>query len=346
MPQSSLVRATLPAWCTALALAVAALPATAQTRYRTTRTEVFRQRPGADQKVLASVNRGTELAGGRTQDGWTEVTLEGWIWARSVARTDRDGFELVVSASRGENLRTAPNGPIAARLAGGFLLDEVRRDASGWVLVRRTGWMPAGSLELLGAATGAGAAAPPRTPVESAGMAQPGSSTLDRAVTARAAELKQTPGGSPLGSLVADAAVKVLARSGEWVRVQAEGWIREEDIRPQAPGVLVGVSGAEVRARPADFEGKVVQWRVQYLALQTADEIRREMAVGQRYLLARGPLPEPGFVYVLLAPEQAQRIGELQPLSELVIVARIKVGRSQYLGNPVVELLDLAVRQP
>ena len=343
MPQSSFVRATLPAWCTVLALAVAAPPATAQTRYRTTRTDAFRQRPGTDQKVLASVNRGTELAGGRTQDGWTEVTLEGWIWARSVTRTERDGFELVVSASRGENLRAEPNGPIIAWLAGGFLLDEVRRDASGWVLVRRTGWMRAGSLEAVGASR---AGAPPGTRVETGGPVQPGSSTLDRAVTARAAELKQAPGGPPLGSLAADAAVKVLARSGEWVRVAAEGWIREDDLRPAAPGVLVGVSGAEVRARPADFEGKVVQWRVQYLALQTADEIRREMPLGQRYLLARGPLPEAGFVYVLLAPEQAQRIGELQPLSELVIVARIKVGRSQYLGNPVVELLDLAVRQP
>jgi hypothetical protein len=330
-----------------LALALCALPAAAQARYRTTRTDAFRQQPGADQKVLASIARGTLLAGGRTQDGWIEVTLEGWIWARSVARTTRDGFALAVSPPQGENLRAAPNGPIIARLAGGFLLDEVRRDAGGWVLVRRTGWMRAASLEAAGGSLGEGTGAASGAGVETGTPAQPVSSaTLDRAVTARAAELKQTPDGPPLGSLAADAPVKVLARSGEWVRVQAEGWVREEDLRPRAPGVLVGVSGAEVRARPADFEGKVVQWRVQYLALQIADEIRREMPVGQQYLLARGPLPEAGFVYVLLTGEQAQRIGELEPLSELVIVARIKVARSQYLGNPVVELLDLAVRQP
>jgi len=82
------------------------------------------------------------------------------------------------------------------------------------------------------------------------------------------------------------------------------------------------------------------------VALQTADELRREIPAGQRYMLARGPLPESGFIYVILAPAMVGRIEQVQPLAELVIIARIKAGRSQYLGNPVVELVDLAVRRP
>jgi hypothetical protein len=337
----------------ALALALlAALPASvgAQARYRAKQAENFRQQPGPDQKVLASVYQGSELTGGQTKDGWVEVTLDGWIWARSVGSTTRDGFTLAVTSGGGENLRAEPNGRVLARLASGFLMDEVSRDAKGWVRVRRTGWMWGQSLgpvagETAPAAPAAPAPSPAAAPVQEP-PAPAGPATLDHAVTARQTDMRRVPEGEPAGSLAEDTPVRVLARSGEWVRVATEGWIRESDLKPSAPGVLAGVSGAEVRARPADFEGKTVQWAVQYLALQTADELRPEIPRGQRYLLARGPLPESGFLYVMLPAGWLARVEQLQPLADVVIVARIKAGRSRLLGNPVVELVDLAVRQP
>jgi hypothetical protein len=326
--------------------------ASGQTRYRAKQAENFRQQPGPDQRVLASVYQGTALTAGQTKDGWVAVTLDGWIWARSVASTTRDGFTLAVTSGGGENLRAEPNGRVLARLANGFLMDEVSRDARGWVRVRRTGWMWGQSLEPVG-----GEAAPaPVAPVAAAPSpavapvleppAPAGPATLDHAVTARQTDMRRVPEGEPAGSLPEDTPVRVLARSGDWVRVAAEGWIRESDLKPSAPGVLAGVSGAEVRARPADFEGKTVQWAVQYLALQTADELRPEIPRGQRYMLARGPLPESGFLYVMLPAGWLARVEQLQPLADMVIVARIKAGRSKLLGNPVVELVDLAVRQP
>lgn len=333
----------------ALALALlAAMPAhiSAQARFRVKQAENFRQQPGPDQKVLASVYQGTDLTAGQSKDGWVEVTLEGWVWNRSLAATTRDGFTLTVTTGGGENLRAEPNGRVLARLANGFLLDEVSRQ-KGWVRVRRTGWMWAESLEPLSGQTApaAPATAPVAAPVQEP-PAPTGPATLDHAVTARQTEVRRMPDGEPAGSLTEDTPVRVLARSGEWVRVATEGWIRESDLKPSAPGVLAGVSGAEVRARPAEFVGKTVQWAVQYLALQTADELRPEIPRGQRYVLARGPLPESGFIYVMLPAEWLPRVEQLQPLAEVVIIARIKVGRSQLLGNPVVELMDLAVRQP
>jgi hypothetical protein len=137
----------------------------------------------------------------------------------------------------------------------------------------------------------------------------------------------------------------VLARSGEWVRVQTEGWIRETDLRPAAAGVLEGVTGAEVRASPAEFEGRLLQWTVQYLAIQEADELRAEIPVGQPYMLARGPLPEAGFVYVMIPPAKLPDVERLAPLAQLVIIGRIRTARSKYLGNPIVELVDMAVRE-
>jgi uncharacterized protein YgiM (DUF1202 family) len=317
---------------------VAAAPdAHGQARYRTARADNFRQQPGVNQKVLGLVHAGAEVDGGDSQNGWVEVTLEGWIWGRSIAKTTRDGFDLAVASRSGENLRAEPNGRVLARLASGFLLNEVHRREDGWVQVRRVGWMWAGSLERVDADAAAQQARD--SPAAPAAL-------LDRAVTAHQAEVRRAPDGDTAGSLAENTAVRVLARSGNWVRIATEGWIKEADLKPSAPGVLAGVSAAEVRSRPSDFEGKLVQWTVQFIALQTADELRREVPRGERYMLARGPLPEAGFVYVRLQPAQLGRVEQLQPLAELVIVARVKVARSQYLGNPVVELVDLAVRKP
>lgn len=343
MTQSSRPLRAQPA-CFVFALwAAMALPASAsaQARYRTTRDENFRQQPGPDARLLGTVLEGAELAAGELRDGWLEVTLEGWIWAGSVGPTTRDGHHLIVSARRGENLRANPNGRVIARLANGFLLDEVER-REGWVRVRRSGWMWARSLDLVSGMASLPVADAPTDAAPARDGSEP--PDLDRGVTAQRTELRLVPDGPPTGTLAEGAPVRVLARSGEWIRVSAEGWIRESDLRPAAAGVLVGVSGAEVRSRPREFEGKLVQWTVQYLALQTADELRREIPQGQRYMLARGPLPEAGFVYVVLSPAQVSEIEQLQPLAEVVIIARIRAARSQYLGNPVVELVDLSAR--
>lgn len=354
MAQSSCVRTTLPACVLWLVGVLVVFPpvARAQTRYRTTRPENLRQQPGPTQKLLGSVYPGTEFTASDPQDGWVRATLQGWIWSRSVSKTTRDSFDLVVSAGGGENLRAAPNGAVMARLANGFLLHQVQPAANGWVQVRRRGWIWAKALQRVADSdTTTAASSPPSASVVTGrasgkDSAEPGSFSLDYALTAHPTEVHRVPDGDVSGSLAEGAPVHVLARSGDWVRVATEGWVQESDLKPSAPGVLVGVSGAEVRARPAEFEGKVVQWTVQLIALETADELRREIPQGQRYMLARGPLPEAGFMYVILTPEQASRIAQLQPLAELVIVGRIKVARSHYLGNPVLELMDLSVRKP
>ncbi len=354
MTQSSLLRSALPASLSCLLWAAIAPPAhlDAQTelRLRVVKKENFRQQPSPDARLLGTVFEGIELSAERSQGGWTEVVLEGFIWAASVGRTDRDGFDLVVTASGGENLRATPNGPVLARLAAGFLLEELGREGA-WVRVRRKGWMWSRSLEPVRASGDAphsarvGQASGEKPPARDAsgGDSQP---DLGRGVTLGRIQLRSVPDGPGIGTLEEGAPVRVLTRSGEWVRVASEGWVREADLRPAAGGVLVGVTGAEVRSNPPAFEGKLVQWTVQYVALQTADELRREIPAGQRYMLARGPLPEAGFVYVILNPQQVAELERLRPLAELVIIARVKVARSQFLGNPVLELIDLSVRRP
>ena len=131
-PQSTPALRALPV---ALALLLVAVPslATAQGTQRLERATSLRKEPGGTE--LAVVDAGASLATGSTRGDWIQVTLEGWIWSPSVARTSREGFDLVVSARGGENLRTGPNGSRVARVAEGMLLD--RRAADGrWVRVR------------------------------------------------------------------------------------------------------------------------------------------------------------------------------------------------------------------
>jgi hypothetical protein len=312
----------------------------AQGRYRVIQTENFRREATGRATRLATVNAGSELVALGVDGRWVNVVLEGWVWARSVDETTRDGFALIVTPDAGENLRSGPNGRIIARVSGGTLFEEVAREP-GWVRVRRSGWMFGPSLEALD-----GGAGEPDDPAPIAAPALPAveGSVLDHAVTAGPTELRAVPDGDVAGTLVPDRPVRIVTRSGEWVRIQTDGWVREADLAPSAPGVLVGVSGAEVRARPSEFEGKVVQWTVQFIAVQDADEIRRDIPTGSRYLLARGPLPETGFVYVVLTDEQANALEREDPLTELIIVGQIRKARSHYLGNPVLNLVEVTRR--
>ena len=337
MRQSSRLSPLLPACFVALTIEVLAgvNVLEAQARYRARVPENFRRAASASDVVLARVSDGTELLGGRDSGDWTEVTLEGWIWSASVRAQSQDEYDLRVTAQEGENLRSEPNGTIIARLSRGTYLNELDRQGN-WVQVRRTGWMWSRSLQQI-TATAVEETQPRDVPVDP-------NVRLDRAVTAQRAPLLTTPEGDERAVLGQNTPVRVLTRSGDWVRVQTEGWIRETDLRAAAEGVLQSVTGAEVRASPLEFEGQLLQWTVQFLAIQAADELRSEIPAGQPYMLARGPLPEAGFVYVIIPQARLAEVERMEPLAQIVIIGRVRAARSRYLGNPIVELVDLAIR--
>lgn len=342
MRQSSQVTPALPAFLLVTLCLLGGTPELlAQDRYRVIRTENLRREPSGRAALLATVNAGVEVAGEGEDGRWVQVALEGWLWARSLDSTVRDGFDLIVTPGGGENLRAEPNGRILARVSNGALFEEVDRQP-GWVHVRRVAWMFGPSLERVGGAPDAAERAPVST--QPAPDLPAGGTVLDYAATAAPAVLHRTPDGDSTGLLGADVPVRVLARSGDWVRIQTEAWVRESDVTSAPPGVLVGVSGAELRARPDEYAGRLVQWTVQFIAVQSPDEVRRDIPEGSRYMLARGPIPETGFVYVVLTDEQAEQLEREEPLSELVIVGRVRTGRSHYLGNPVLTLVEVASR--
>jgi hypothetical protein len=75
--------------------------------------------------------------------------------------------------------------------------------------------------------------------------------------------------------------------------------------------------------------------------VQTADELRPEIPNGAKYLLTRGPLPEPGFVYVIVTDRQLPTFQAATPLQEFTVRGRLRAAQTRYLPTPVLELVQV-----
>lgn len=312
--------------------------AVAQTAVVSVDQENFRAAPqGA---VLATVPRGTSLAVGAAQDNWREVTLEGWIWSASVAPRERDGYDLVVSASEGENLRAAPNGERIARLQFGTLLEELERSGR-WIRVRRTGWIWAPSIS--GGAQGGRAEATDRRPAERAAQtsaAAAGNSTSWARIGEVGTALLSAPDKDTLAAVRPLAPVEVVSREGNWARVRMEGWVWVPALAAPADtgDVLRNVSPQLMASNPQGFRGRLVEWTVQYIALERADRIRTDFYEGEPFILARGPGEEAGFVYIAVPPERVEQIESLSPLQRITVLGRVRNPHSTLMAAPVLDL--------
>ncbi len=316
-------------------------PAGAQEETALEQSTDLRREP--DGTPLVSLPAGAPVDTGRSEGDWKQATVEGWVFTSSTARTRRDGYDLVVTPDDGENLRSSPNGEVVGRAREGTLLKRVGQRGK-WTRVRREGWVPSEAVPLdrpqaperAPRATTQGTARPVRAAPAPATAPPP-----EMVVTLRETGLAAGPAGASYGTLQTGIPARVLGRSGEWVRVQVDGWVRESDLKPSGGGALVGVSAAEVRASPDRFVGQTLDWRLQLIAVQTADDLRGEMAPGQPYLLTRGPLPEPGFVYVAIPQGQVAEFRALPPLHELVLRLNLKAARTRFLNTPVAELVSV-----
>jgi hypothetical protein len=293
---------------------------------------------------LATLVPGVRLTPGRTSAGHIEATIQGWIFTASTKADRRDGFDLSVSVNGGENLRLAPGGAVFGRAIEGALFSRLSTQGN-WTRIRRTGWVPRPALTLPPRTVvegGRAALSPPPRESAAAPRALPESTATELRGTLRAGSvLQRGPDGAPLASLAAPGEVTIGQRDRGWVKVWLEGWVRQTDI-DGAVRSKPAITGAMLRDYPDRFVGQTVDWRLQFLARQLADELRPEMPLGQPYLLARGPLPETGFVYVLLSKDHADRLQGLKPLDEISVMATVRAARTRYLATPVVELTRLS----
>ncbi|HEV8380817.1 MAG TPA: hypothetical protein VGQ29_04485 [Gemmatimonadales bacterium] len=327
-----------------------AQPAPAQStgRYRVSIDNAWFYQDVAGRRI-ARLARGALLSGGATRNDWIQVTLEGWIFSTSVGKSDRPDFDLLVTRTPNENLRAAPAGPLVAELAQGFGLKRAPPDSSGrWLHVIRDGWVQRSALTPIADVVATRTADTARDSIADQGRPTPAARTGDttrvdssRAQPVRMTTLYRAPDGPEAGTVATDTPLRVLSRNGEWTRVQFEGWVKGGDLQVAPAGVQVGVTAAELRAEPQRYAGQVLRWNLEFIAIQKADELRPDIPAGSSYVLARGPLPERGFVYIVVPEARLPAFRALTPLVTITITARVRNSRSRYLGNPIVDLISL-----
>jgi hypothetical protein len=345
--------------------------ASAQERQRATTAAPLLKEPGGLR--LGSLVAGVDYPVGRSDRSWITATIDGWIPGASAQSSARDGFDLTVIAGGGESVRAAPGGAIIARVQEGTLLSRVAVRGK-WIHVRRQGWVarnnlaggsvpppttvaakpapsppPAAVKPVVAAPAPAPAPATSPPPAVVAPQAAPNrrdtaakdapqaGEVSGRVTLRRGAPIALAPDGEPVATLGRASTAAVLERSRDWTRVQLEGWVRNADVTGTA---LNGprITGAMIRAEPNRYLGQPVSWRLQFLAIQEADELRPEIPRGQPYLLTRGPLPESGFVYVMATKAEIETFRQRQPLDEIVVDGVLRAARTKYLPTPVVEL--------
>lgn len=167
--------------------------------------------------------------------------------------------------------------------------------------------------------------------------------TVTRATVVRSAPITGTEAPPTLGQIAKGATVDVIGKDHDWVRVRLEGWVRESDL-VVADSTLRVMSAADVRANPAAAQGKLVRWEVEAVAFQTADALRTGLQPGERYLLALGPGNEKTLIYIVIPATLTQTARSLPPMAQITVTARIRNGRSDPAGVPVLDLQSLTRR--
>lgn len=337
VPQSIPLPGRLPSRVTAVVLSLALVTSAlaGQGDDRTAVATALHKEPGGT--LLGRLERGAAVTLGATRNTWREVTVQGWVPANALRNDSRDGFDVAVALAAGTSLRTLPaaDAPVRATAVAGALFDRMET-RSGWVLVRRTGWMAASAAAAEAAPTVTPPPPPPPPPPAAAATQNPQPSRDSALAVREGSPLSATREGSPIGQVTANTPVELVERRQGWSRIRIEAWVPDQALE----GVpSLGITPEELAADPERYVGAEVEWRVQVLAVRTADELRPELPQGQPYLLARGPLPRTGFVYVTLSSAEASTFRGLEPLAEVLIRARVRAGRSRFLATPVLDLV-------
>ena len=184
---------------------------------------------------------------------------------------------------------------------------------------------------------GAGSAAAAQRPTDSTLTKVLSPATIPLRPASRA-EIRTAPDGAVMGTVIVPGTVLPMARERGWVRVRMEGWIKESDLLPVDSSLRTALSAADLRADPEGSKGKLVRWKVEILAFQRADALRRDLNTGEPYLLARGPAGENAMLYLALPTALVNDAKSIVPLTVVQITARVRIGRSAPTNVPILDV--------
>jgi hypothetical protein len=289
---------------------------------------------------VASLDAGTTVAfsSGSAPTGWAKVTRDGWILKSSL---DRGSAETARSSSaeRRTSASAKPKTSAHKSSAGEVASPAATKSKPAPATTRAATKAPAASIKAGGTST---APALPAASTPAAASVAIGDSAL---VPTSNIPLRAAPDAKPLATVAQGTTLMPLARDRGWVRVRLEGWVPERDVAPADTSVRMGVSAADLRADPVGSRGKVVRWSVQILAKQKADVLRKDLAPDETYLLARGPYEENALLYLVVPPSLMAMAKSMPELSQAMITARVRTGRSELVGVPILDLLTITARK-
>jgi hypothetical protein len=145
-----------------------------------------------------------------------------------------------------------------------------------------------------------------------------------------------------MGGITAGSAVEIVARQNGWVRVRVDGWVPEKDIIGRdSAAAAPDITAADLRADPKGMRGRIVQWDVEVMSLQSADPLRIELGRDESYLLARGPGNENAILYLVVPQSLMQQARGLAPLSKVHVTARVRSARSEPAGTPILDIISI-----
>jgi len=294
------------------------------------RAAVVRVRGAATAKSVASLDAGTTVAvaSGNAPAGWSKVSRDGWILKSSLDRSATDPARS--SNTDRKSTPSAKSSGTAQKTSGGEVAASTRASQGPSAAPARGPSAASGPVRA-GATSSAPAAA---GPVTDSSLTPTGNITLRAAPDAKA-----------LATVAQGATLTPLARDRGWVRVRLEGWVPERDLAPADTSIRTGVSAADLRADPVGSRGKLVRWSVQILARQKADVLRKDLAPDETYLLARGPYEENALLYLVVPPSLLVTTKSIPELSQAMITARVRTGRSDLVGVPILDLLTITPRK-
>ncbi len=327
---------------------LAARPLTAQQRL--TADADVRSAPTGS--VVASLKAGTLWTTGATRSGWTALTIAGWVETSRFAGPRERFPQSINPDTDGWRIRADPslNGAILGEFKGGAGL-QVEERRGNWARIRREVWVQSSLLARQAAArpeTAGGttprAVLPTRAQNAAPGAAGPGAARRGGLRSTVGGTQRAGPGGEEVGTLAAGAVAQPLARDRGWVKVRVEAWVPDSAFVPTDTGYAAELSAADLRLKPLENRGKVLRWQVQVVGLQTADPLRRDLADGEPFLLAVGPRGENAILYVAVPPSLIEQARAIAPMSTVILTARVRNGRSQPTGAPVLDLLSILMK--
>lgn len=281
--------------------------------------------------LLGRINKGLGLKLLTARDSWMQFNLEGWVWEASLQLADRGDFELVVSALEGENIRDRPQGTIIGRLENGTLLESVERNG-GWVRVERKVWIWAQSVDMTN----------DDIEVERSDLGTGGGTIEWLTLGEGSLPILDGPNGDTLFRALPRATLGVLAREGNWAKVTVNGWIWAPEFSQdlmELP-VIVDVEMGELGQRPEELEGRFLQWNLQFISMEEADEIRSDFYQNEKFLVTRLVESEDSFIYVTVSPDLIEEVSFLNPLDHFRVVGRLRTSSEKLTEVPILELIS------